>query len=333
VKKRRKFILFFALGVTCFTVVYITHAQKQREVNFRQVARHPVGSKPGELAVRVASNKMVVAPKLLSPDAEGNFWVVDEVNGGIVRLNRSGQVITIVRPPHSIRPWPAVNSSGQMALHLRSNAGEEIVVYSPTGQKLGGFEVKGCPQCKHPYCQTIMGLDNGGRIWLRFLSSDRSVEEDPKQTVCVAAFNLQGNIVQHVEGSWAVDVKGRLRRRTKSIGGSYLLFDPETMKTSEIPVPRGWDGIFIGMDPDRDLIWWDGWRLDNIEVTALIAFDKQGIVATLPRPPNKTLWGDTSGEEILLTEVAMGTDGRLYMSQTGKGGFYIFEADMAFLER
>ncbi|MCS6859282.1 MAG: hypothetical protein NZT92_03045 [Abditibacteriales bacterium] len=351
----KKIVVVLVLCVVGFTLMYAAYAQRQQEVappsaphqvtggvpdadtlpqkgevSFRQVIRYPVGSRPGELALRVMPNREVFAPRLLPPDKKGAFWVMGEVNGGIVRLNRSGQVVTILKPLQGTRSRPSVNSSGQIALHLYSGDYEGVAIYSPGGQKLGEFRVHGCPQCNHSYVETIIGLDNQGRVWLQFHSSDRSVEEDPKLTACAAAFDLQGRLVQHIVGVWGLSA-GRLWRRTKSIGGSYIILNPETMKTSEIPVPAGWDGFLAGIDPNRDLIWWRGWRLDDVKVTALIVFGKQGIVATLPWPHNKTLQG--AGEEILSADVVIGTDGRLYVTQCGKGGFYICEVDMAFLER
>ncbi|MCS7193233.1 MAG: hypothetical protein NZ937_09675, partial [Armatimonadetes bacterium] len=132
-------------------------------------------------------------------------------------------------------------------------------------------------------------------------------------------------IVHHIQGVWGLSAE-RLWHRTN---GSYVILDPETMKVSEIPVPAGWDGFFIGVDVTRNLIWWHCWRLDN-KMTALMAFGKQGIIAMLPRP-HKFL-GLEMGQKILSSEVVIGTDGRLYVAQCTKEAFYIFEADMSFLK-
>ncbi len=330
---QKKRVMGFALGVVTLIGSYITYAQ--REVMFRQVARLPAGSREGEVLVKVNPDKTVVVPRLLPPDADG-FWVTGEVKGGIVRLNRSGELVTILR--QRSYGLPSVNSLGQLAIHVRKGKPEmlatytdEIHIYSSTGQKLGEFIVKGCSQCKHPYLQTMIGLDDKQRVWLRFLSSERTVDEDPNQKACTVAFDLHGRLVQHLEGAWGVDVKGRLRRRTKSIGGNFIIVDPETMNTNEIPVPVGWQGFLVGIDPNRDLIWWRCWRLDDIKTVFLMAFGKQGIVAMLPIPTE--FLGAQPSQKILSSEVVIGADGRLYVAQCTKEAFYIFKADMSFLKR
>ncbi len=321
---QKKRVMVFALGVATLMVNDTIHAQK--EVMFRQVTHLPAGSREGELLVKVHPNKMVVVPKLLPPDANG-FWITGEAKGGIVRLNRSGKLVTILR--QRSYGLPSVNSLGQLAIHVRKGKPEmlatytdEIHIYSSTGQKLGEFMVNGCPQCKHPYLQTIIGLDDKERVWLQFLSSGRSFDEDPKQTACAVAFDPRGKIVQHIEGLWGLSA-GRLWRRTKSRGGSYIVVDPETMKKSEIPVPVGWQGFLVGIDPNRDLIWWRCWRLDDIETVFLMAFGKQGIVAMLP-VPTKFL-GAEVGKKIFSSDAVIGADGRLYVAQCTEEAFYIFE--------
>lgn len=125
------------------------YTQQPKEIAFHQVACLPVGARAGELALRITPDRMVFAPKLLPPDRDG-FWVIGEAKGGIMRLNHSGQVVTILRLEQRFLPWPSVNSFGQITFHFRTKEGDEIAVYSPTGQKLGGFKVRGCPQCGHP---------------------------------------------------------------------------------------------------------------------------------------------------------------------------------------
>lgn len=273
-KKRRFFIVLLILSAAGLMVVYSIYAQKQqeiafqpvalmtadtvlaadavpvqKEVAFRQIIRRPVGLKPGDLVFHIAPNKEVFTPKLLPPDGESNFWVMGTVGGGIVRLNRSGTVVCTVQPPHGVLPWPSVNSSGYLALSLLKISTQgmewEIVTCTPKGQKLGGFKVKGCPQCGHLHYQTMVGLDNKGRIWLQFLSSNLPLDEDPKQTACAVAFDQQGKIVRHIEGPWGLSA-GLLWRRTKSRGGSFIILDPETMERDEIPVPSGWQGFLVG---------------------------------------------------------------------------------------
>lgn len=299
---------------------------KLSEVKFRQVMRLSVGSQEGQLFVRV-DPMAVFVPKLLQPDIEGNFWIAGEAKGGIMRVKRSREVVTILRPPPFVNL--SVNSSGHLAIHVRKVEGynytNEIQIYNPEGQKLAAFRVNGCPNCKHPYLHYFAGIDDQQRVWLQFLSTDRTVEEEPKRSACIAAFNPEGKIVHHISGVWGLSA-GRLWHRTN---GSYVILDPETMKASEIPVPAGWDGFFIGVDVTRNLIWWHCWRLDN-KMTALMAFGKQGIIAMLPRP-HKFL-GLEMGQKILSSEVVIGTDGRLYVAQCTKEAFYIFEADMSFLK-
>lgn len=323
------------LCVACLALGYTNCGQqdvKFHEVKFRQILRLPVGSREGQVFVKVQPDKMAVVPRLLPPDAEGNFWIVGEAKGGIMRVKRTGEIVTILRQPSY--GFPSVNSSGHLAIHVRKGEGynytDEIRIYNPAGQMLATFTVKGCPICKHPYLHYLAGIDDQQRIWLQFLSTDRTVEEEPKRSACIVAFNLKGEPVQHILGVWELSA-GYLGRRTKSIGGSFIILNPENMKTSEIPVPPGWDGLFVGMDSSRELIWWDCWRLDNISIGALMAFGKQGIVAVLPRP--YTFLGAETGQKILSYEAKIGMDGRLYVAQCTEEAFYIFEADMSFLKR
>lgn len=332
-----RFKEFLMLCTACLALSQTGGGQREvkfQEVKFRQVVRLPIGLQEGQLFVKVHPNGMVVAPRLLPPDANGNFCIMGEAKGGIMRVKRTGEIIAILRQPSY--GFPSVNSSGYLAIHVRKGEGynytDEVQIYTPEGKRLTAFTVKGCPQCKHPYLQEIMGLDDKERVWMRFLSSDRTVEEDPNQKACAVAFDMmRGRLLLHIEGVWALDVKGSLRRRTKSIGGSFVIMNPETMETNEIPVPLGWDGIIIGMDSNRELIWWYCWRLDNINIKALMAFGKHGIAAVLPIP-NKFL-GVETGQKILSYEVKIGGDGRLYVAQCTKDAFYIFEADMSFLKR
>lgn len=247
-----------------------------------------------------------------------------------MRVKRTGESVTVLRQPSY--GLPSVNSSGHLAIHVRKGEGynytDEIRIYNPSGQILATFTVKGCPICKHPYLHYLAGIDDQQRIWLQFLSTDRSVEEQPKRTACIVAFDLQGRVVRHIEGVWGLSA-GHLLRRTKSIGGSFIILNPENMKTSEIPVPLGWDGWFLGMDSSREIIWWGCRRLDNINIKALMAFGKQGIVAMLPRP-YKFLGGE-DGKKVLSSEPVISADGRLYVAQCTEESFYIFEADMSFL--
>lgn len=247
-----------------------------------------------------------------------------------MRINRLGEVVTTLRLEHRIGSRPCVNSLGQIALHFLTKEGEEIAIYSPTGQRLEGFKVNGCLRCKHPFLDTMIGLDEKERVWLQFLSSNLPPDEDPKLMACVAAFDLQGKLVHHIEGVWGLSA-GRLWRRTKSVGGSYILLDPETLKTTEIPVPEGWTGFLRGIVSDRNIIWWYAWRLDNPKVDALLAFGKQGIVAILPRPHTKNFLG--AAQKIVSAEPVIGTDGRVYVAQCGEKAFYILEVDTTFLKR
>lgn len=326
----------FMLCVAClmFSRISTEHQDlKLSEFKFRQVMRLSVGSQEGQLFVR-ADPMAVFVPKLLQTDIEGNFWIAGEAKGGIMKVKRSREVVTILRPPPFVNL--SVNSSGYLAIHVRKVKGynytDEIQIYNPLGQKLASFRVNGCPQCQHPYLHYLAGIDDyQQRVWLQFLSTDRTVEEEPKRSACIAAFNPEGKIVHHISGVWGLSA-GRLWRRTKSIGGGFIILDPETMKTSEIPVPTGWQGVWLyGIDPNRELIWWDCWRLDDVKVQALMAFGKQGIAAILPIP-NKFL-GAEEGKEILSYQVVIGRDGRLYVAQCTKEAFYIFEADMSFLKQ
>ncbi len=332
---QRRFKELLMMCVVCLMLGYTNHGQQEfkfHEVKFRQVLRLSVGSKEGQVFIKVQPNREVIVPRLLPPDAEGNFWIVGGAKGGIMRVKRTGESVTVLR--QLSYGLPSVNSSGHLAIHVCKGEGynytDEIRIYNPSGQILATFTVKGCPICKHPYLHYLAGIDDQQRIWLQFLSTDRSVEEQPKRTACIVAFDLQGRVVRHIEGVWGLSA-GHLLRRTKSVGGSFIILNPENMSTSEVPVPLGWDGLFVGMDSSREIIWWDCWRLDNINIRALMAFGKQGIVAMLPRP-YKFLGGE-DGKKVLSSEPVIGADGRLYVAQCTEESFYIFEADMSFLKQ
>lgn len=330
---QRMFKEMFMLCMACMVVSYIGYGQQ--DVKFRQVMRLPIGSQEGQLFVWVAPNRMVIAPRLLPPDADGNFWIMGEAKGGIMRVKRTGEIVTILRQPQHGFGFPSVNSLGHLAIHVRKGEGynytDEVRIYTPAGKRLAAFMVKGCPQCKHPYLHYFAGIDEQQRVWLQFLSTDRTIEEEPKWSACIAAFNSKGELVNHIPGAWGLSA-GRLWRRTKSYGGSYIVLDPETMKAIEVPVPAGWDGFLVGIDATRELIWWDCWRLDNPKFVRLMAFSKQGIVAMLPIP-YKFLGEEAIGKKILSSEVVIGADGRLYVAQCTEEAFYIFEADMSFLKQ
>ena len=72
---------------------------------------------------------------------------------------------------------------------------------------------------------------------------------------------------------------------------------------------------------------WNCWRLDNPKDEALMAFDKQGIVAMLPRPSN--FLDEETRRKILSYEAKIGADGRLYVAQYTEEAFFIFEANMS----
>ena len=77
---------------------------KFHEVKFRQVLRLPVGSKEGQVFIKVQPNREIIVPRLLPPDAEGNFWIVGEAKGGIMRVKRTGEIVTAVSYTHLTLP-------------------------------------------------------------------------------------------------------------------------------------------------------------------------------------------------------------------------------------
>jgi hypothetical protein len=100
------------------------------------------GSGPGELGRSAPQEGNAEAPMSLAVDGSGSAWIVDQVNGRLMKVDRSGATVSTVPLPVQAAQDIAVAKDGTMAVMDRL-ADKAVALVSPSGEVLGELKLQG----------------------------------------------------------------------------------------------------------------------------------------------------------------------------------------------
>ena len=107
----------------------------------QEVARFGWGAGPGDLGRSVANESNPEAPMSFTVDALGQTWILDQVNGRLVKVDRAGQKTTVPVPLQAAQDV-AVTADGK-ALVMDRLVDKAIAVIGPDGKQAGELPIEG----------------------------------------------------------------------------------------------------------------------------------------------------------------------------------------------
>jgi hypothetical protein len=117
------------------------------------------GSGDGQLGKERPDEANPEGPMSLTVDAQGNAWVLDQVNGRLVKVDRSGKVVGSVPVPLQA-PQDVVMTKDGKALVIDRLVDKAVAVLGPDGKQLGELKLEG------------KGLEEGGAATGVFTEGD-----------------------------------------------------------------------------------------------------------------------------------------------------------------
>lgn len=174
----------------------------------QELARFGWGSGEGQLGRSAANESNPEAPMSLTVDALGQTWILDQVNGRLVKLDRQGKVVATTPIAVQAAQDVAVTADGK-ALVLDRLVDKEISVIGPDGKPAGSLPIEG------------KGLEEGGASTGVFADGDDVyVEREHGDSVRIGSTSGQADAER-------LEVPGRPAQDNKSFLTANIV-DPQS---------------------------------------------------------------------------------------------------------
>ncbi len=146
-----------------------------------EVARFGWGSGPGNLGRSRPDEANPEAPMSLTTDAQGQVWILDQVNDRLVKLDRNGKLLGTVPVPLQAAQEVAISADGT-ALVMDRLVDKSVAVIGPDGKPKGELPILG------------KGLEEGGASTGLFTDGkDVYVEREHGDSVRIGSTSGEAN--------------------------------------------------------------------------------------------------------------------------------------------